>query len=176
MSNSTIPEAIYNFNIYDETSYRLLCTGPEISMPDLQNKTVTVSGGGILGEIDSPLIGQYADIEFEIPYRMLGEESFQFMKKQTKGTSIIIRGAMQVTNPKTHEIQFKKIRVIIRGRNKGNNLGKMKQGESMDGGLKIGVTYLKVEIEGANMFELDKFNDTLVVDGEDQLKEIRGMC
>lgn len=171
-----IPEAIYNFNLYDEKSQRLLGTGAEITLPDLQNNTAAVSGGGMLGEVESPLIGQYSSIEFEIPVRMLGKESFQFMKKQTKGTSIIIRGAMQVTDEKTHEISYKKIRATIKGRNKGNNLGKMKQGESMDASLKIEVTYMKIEIEDRTMFELDKFNSILIIDGEDQLKTIRGMC
>lgn len=171
-----IPEAIYNFNLYDEKSQRLLGTGAEITLPDLQNNTAAVSGGGMLGEVESPLIGQYGSVEFEIPIRMIGKESFQFMKKQTKGTSVTIRGAMQVTDEKTHEIDFKNIRVIIRGRNKGNNFGKMKQGESMDGTLKIEVTYMKVEVEGSTMFELDKFNSILVIDGEDQMKRIKGMC
>lgn len=171
-----IPEAIYKFNIYDEAMVQQLGSGGELTLPDLQAMTSTVSGSGLLGEIDSPLLGMFSSIEFEIPYRILNEEGFKFMKKQAHGSGVTIRGAQQVTNMTTHAIEHKQMRVVIRGRNKGMNLGKMKQGESMDSAIKLEVTYILIEVEGKKMLELDKFNTIFIIDGEDQLVDIRRMC
>lgn len=171
-----IPEAIYNFNIYDSTGTKMWGSGDELKLPDLQSKTSTMSGGGMLGDIESPLLGIYGSIEFEIPQRMLNEEAFSFIKKQSKGAGVMVRGAQQITDAVTHEIDHRSMRVVIRGRNKAVNFGKLKQGESMDASIKLEVTYLLVEIEGKKMFELDKFNSVLVIDGEDQLAKIRRMC
>lgn len=171
-----IPEAIYNFNVYDQDGIRQLGSGEELALPDLQSLTTTVSGSGMLGEVDSPLPGHFGSIEFELPYRILDKEIFEAMLKQINGTSLVIRGAMQVTNENTHEIFYKNMRVIVRGRNKGISLGKVKRAESTDSSIKLEVTYIKIEVDDVIEFELDKFNTVFVLHGVDQLKDIRGMC
>lgn len=171
-----IPEAIYKYNVYDYVGEMLLGNGSELTLPDLKALTSTINGGGMLGEVDSPLIGMFGSTEFEMPFRILTKEAFKFMKSQSKGSGFTIRGCQQITNLETHEIEYKQMRVVVRGRNKGIKLGKIKAGESMDCSVTLEITYMLIEVEGETMLELDKFNSVYIVDGEDQLKEIRRMC
>lgn len=171
-----IPEAIYKFNVYDILGEKLLGNGTELSLPDLKSLTSTVSGGGMMGEVDSPLPGMFGSTEFEMPFRILTEETFRFMKNQSKGSGFVIRGGQQVTNLETHEIEYKQMRVVVRGRNKGMKLGKIKSGEAMDCSVTLELTYILIEVDGKTMLELDKFNSIYIIDGEDQLEEIRRMC
>ena len=53
MSIANIPEVINDFNIY-HTGNKVIGVTGEVSLPDLEAVTETISGAGILGEIDVP--------------------------------------------------------------------------------------------------------------------------
>ena len=51
-----IPGVINNFNLYNNGTALVGLTG-EISLPDFEGMTETLSGPGILGEIEEVIIG-----------------------------------------------------------------------------------------------------------------------
>lgn len=51
-----IPGVINNFNLYNDGTVLVGLTG-EISLPDFEGMTETLSGPGILGEIEEVIIG-----------------------------------------------------------------------------------------------------------------------
>lgn len=53
-----IPGVINNFNLYNDGTVLVGLTG-EISLPDFEGMTETLSGPGILGEIEEVIIGQF---------------------------------------------------------------------------------------------------------------------
>ena len=52
----TIPTKINRYNVYNRGN-RLLGMGDELTLPDFEPSSETVSGAGILGEIDDPTPG-----------------------------------------------------------------------------------------------------------------------
>ena len=51
---NTIPTKINRYNVYNKGN-RLLGVGEEMTLPDFEPSSETVTGAGILGEIDDPI-------------------------------------------------------------------------------------------------------------------------
>ena len=109
----TIPTKINKYNIYNEGN-RLLGAGDELSLPEFEASAETISGAGILGEIDDPTVGYFGNQEMEIPFRILDQEAVD-MLDMTKAVHLEIRGAQQTTDSEG-TIEFRAMRVVVRGR------------------------------------------------------------
>ena len=55
---NTIPTKINRYNVYNKGN-RLLGVGEEMTLPDFEPSSETVTGAGILGEIDDPTVGYF---------------------------------------------------------------------------------------------------------------------
>ena len=108
----TIPTKINRYNVYNSGN-RLLGMGDELTLPDFEASTETVSGAGILGEIDDPTPGYFTNQEIEIPFRILDKEATD-MLDITKAVQLEIRGAEQTTNSEG-DIEFRGVRGVVRG-------------------------------------------------------------
>ena len=93
---NTIPTKINRYNVYNKGN-RLLGVGEEMTLPDFEPSSETVTGAGILGEIDDPTVGYFGNQELEIPFRLLDKETADMMD-MTKAVQLEIRGAQQTTN------------------------------------------------------------------------------
>jgi hypothetical protein len=172
-ATKNIPTKVNNYNVYN-AGERLLGVGDEVSLPDFEASSDTVSGAGILGEIDDPTIGYFGNQQMEIPFRVLDQEAVDMMD-MTKAVQLTIRGAVQVTNSEG-DIVPRSARVVVRGRSAKLSPGKFKKGSTMDTSVTLTVLYILIEIDGSSVLELDKLNEVFKVNGEDMLQEIKEMC
>jgi len=100
-----IPGVINNFNLYNNGTALVGLTG-EISLPDFEGMTETLSGPGILGEIEEVIIGQFGSMELEIPFRILDEDAFKLMSPATS-LNLTLRASEQFTVKSTGGIDYK---------------------------------------------------------------------
>ena len=170
---NTIPTKINRYNVYNKGN-RLLGVGEEMALPDFEPSSETVTGAGILGEIDDPTVGYFSNQELEIPFRLLDKETADMMD-MTKAVDLEIRGAAQTVNS-SGDIEFVPVRVALRGRSKKLGGGKLKAGSPMDSGVTLTVLYILIEVDGSPMVELDKINEVFKVRGVDILAKIKEMC
>lgn len=168
-----IPTKINKYNVYNSGN-RLLGMGDELTLPDFEASSETISGAGILGEIDDPTVGYFGNQEMEIPFRILDNEAVDMMD-MTKAQQLEIRGACQSTDAEGN-IAFKSIRCVVRGRSKKLAGGKLKNGNPMDTSVTLTVLYILIEVDGATVIELDKLNEVFKINGIDMLAEIKEMC
>lgn len=170
---NTIPTKVNRYNVYNSGN-RLLGVGEEMTLPDFVPSSDTVTGAGILGEIDDPTVGYFANQEIEIPFRLLDKEAMDMMD-MTKAVQLEIRGAQQTTNSEG-DIEFRSMRVVVRGRSGKLSTGKVKAGSTMDTTVTLTVLYILIELEGSSVLELDKMNEVYKVNGVDVLAAIKEMC
>lgn len=170
---NTIPTKINRYNVYS-TGNRLLGVGDEMTLPDFEPSSDTVTGAGILGEIDDPTIGYFANQEIEVPFRVLDREAVDMMD-MTRAVPLEIRGAQQTTNSEG-DIEFRSMRVVVRGRSGKLSMGKVKAGSTMDTKITLTVLYILIELEGKPVLELDKMNEVYKVNGKDVLAKVKEMC
>lgn len=168
-----IPTKVNRYNVYNEAE-RLLGVGDELTLPGFEASSETVSGAGILGEIDDPTIGYFGNQEMEIPFRVLDQEAVDLLD-MTRAVRLTVRGAVQVTNSEG-DIVPRAIRVVVRGRAAKFSPGKLKAGAAMETSVTLTLLYILIEIAGNPVLELDKLNEVYKVNGKDMLAQIKEMC
>ena len=100
MALAGIPEVINDFNLYLSGS-KLIGTTGEVALPDFEAITATISGNGILGEYEAPVVGHFGSMEQEIPFRCFNTDYFSLID-QTKAMELTLRGAIQTVDTTTH--------------------------------------------------------------------------
>lgn len=173
MSSKTIPTKVNRYSVYN-TGNKLLGMGDELSLPDFEPASETITGAGILGEIEDPTPGYFSNQEIEIPFRVMDQEAADLLD-QTKTVQLTIRGATQ-TLDSGGNIEFKAIRVVVGGRMSKFAPGKMKAGSPMDASVTLTVLNILIELGGKTILELDKLNEVYKVNGVDVLAKIKEMC
>mgnify|MGYP000898708027 CR=1 FL=1 len=169
-----IPGVINNFNLYYRGTALVGLTG-EITLPDFEGMTETLSGPGILGELEEVIIGSFSSMELEVPFRVLDEDAFKLMSP-SETLDLTLRASEQFTVKSTGNIDYKGMRVVVRGRQKKLAGGTVKIGGAMDASVTIEIAYIMIEVDGKKRIELDKLNNVYKVNDKDLLAKIRSQC
>jgi len=159
------------YNVYLDGN-KLVGISDEVTLPDFEALTETLSGAGILGEIDEPLLGHFKASEMEIPFRTLEEHMFR-LASMSKALNLTLRASTQTIDTGNINTGAMPSRIVIKGKNKAITGGKLKQGEGTGSSIKVEITYILIEVDGVKMFELDKLNFVYKVKGVDLLAAIR---
>ena len=168
-----IPTKINMFNVY-RSGNRLMGVSNEITLPDFEAMSDTISGAGILGEIDDPAVGHYGSMTQEVPFRVVDEDAVGMMDP-TEPVNLTLRAAQQVSTV-DGAVVFKPMRIVMRGKNKALSLGSVQQSNAMGTSITMELTYILIELDGKPMVELDKLNSVFKLRGIDILEKARGMC
>ncbi|MCI6382855.1 phage tail protein [Fusobacterium mortiferum] len=165
-----IPEKAINYKLYVDGSSSLAAM-VDVTLPNIEYLSETVSGAGIAGEIDSPTLGHTSPITLGINVRSLIGEDFKLL--QQKSYTLEIRAAMQSNDQSNGKLTVGKLAIIAKGIPKNLNMGTLGVGKTTDSSKEFSLTYLKVEIDGEVVLEIDKVNMIFIVNGEDMLAEVR---
>ncbi len=165
-----IPQALIGFNLYKGTGNKLVGIA-NITLPEAAMMTVTVSGAGIAGEIDAPILGNFSSMQTEITMPVLYDSNFSLLN--LNGEQLTARGSIQVQDPTTGGYTKKNCRVVIGGMAAGLNPGSLTPASTMDSSNTIETTYLKIFLDDEEKLEIDKLNYVYRVNGVDLLEEVR---
>lgn len=158
------------YNVYNAGT-KLVGLSDEVTLPDFESLTETLSGPGFLGEIDEPLLGHFGTSELEIPFRTLNEDMFGLLN-QGSAVNLTLRMSTQAIQESTMATDFMPSRVVIKGKSKGFTGGKVKQGEGTGSSVKVELIYILIEVNGKKKFELDKLNFVYKVNDVDLLAKV----
>lgn len=165
-----IPVNLAGLAVFPEGENQEVATG-DVTLPNLTPMTDTVSGAGILGEVEVPSSGHYSSMQVGIAWKTINKDVFKLVSSQMKGLEI--RGAFKEFDNTRGVTVIKSIKIVVRGFGKGVDLGTLVQNAATGTSNTIEVTYLKIFIDGTSVFELDKFNYVSRVNGEDDMADIR---
>nr|WP_295681125.1 phage major tail tube protein [uncultured Lachnoclostridium sp.]DAD78529.1 MAG TPA: tail tube protein [Caudovirales sp. ctCiv1]DAL67971.1 MAG TPA: tail tube protein [Caudoviricetes sp.] len=172
--NVSIPEVVNSFNVYKEGNVLIGISG-EVTLPDLTAITETLTGPGILGEIESVIVGHFGALDQEIPFRMLDGDIFDLANPLTV-QELTLRASQQSTVKSTGAITFNGMRIVFRGRPKDFKPGTMKNGGQMGASITLSLVYILVEIDGKRKLELDKLNNVYKINDKDILELVKKHC
>lgn len=164
-----ISEKLINYSGYlDGTDY--LGT-VDVELPSLEAMTESVTGAGIAGEFDGPVLGHYGSMTVTLNWRTLTRPQFKLAKQ--KSHTIDFRGAQQIYDAANGTYETQGTRVSIRGIPKTTGVGTLAPATTTGSSNELEVSYIKIEIDGERILEIDKFNFIAYVDGEDVLENVR---
>lgn len=169
MSNP-VPEKLVNFRVYlDGTD---LLGVADVELPSFESMTDTVSGAGVAGEVDAPILGHFSSMSLTLNWRTVTGNVTTLA--QQKAHQLDLRGSMQVYDASNGEYKTKPLKVVCKAVPKNTGLGSLQAGSSQENSTEMEVNYVKVSVDGEEKIELDKYNFKCVVEGTDYLESVRG--
>ena len=161
-----IPQTLYNTNLFVD-GVNFSGDVPSLTLPKLTTKTDEYRGGGMAGpiEMDQGL----EKMEASFVTKGVRRESLKYFGL-ADGTAFnaTFRGAF-----KGQKGAVTAVVATLRGRLKEVDLGDWKAGDAVEIKHAVAVTYYKLEIDGRLMYEIDMVAGIQVIDGKDQLLEVR---
>lgn len=167
---NNIPEKINGYNLYDLGEKLIGITG-DVEIPNLEAMTATISGAGILGEVESPIIGHFPSLVMTIPYRTITKDSARIA--EPKHQVLTLRADQNSYDVSQGEISHQGLKIVIGGTPKAYTPGTIKVGEGTGTQVTLEVVYIKITLANEVLLELDKYNYIYVVNGIDYLAEVR---
>lgn len=164
-----IPEKLINFSVYRDGKEWLGTAS--VDLPSIEALTETISGAGIAGEVDSPTLGHFGSMTMTLNWRTLAKPGINLF--QQKSHSLTIRGAQQVYESATGEYKSVGVTVVVKAIPKTGSLGSFAPNSTTSSTNELEVSYIKIDIDGKTVLEIDKFNFKCVIDGVDHLAEVR---
>jgi P2 family phage contractile tail tube protein len=165
-----IPEKLIAFRVYREGEDQIGLA--DVELPDLEFITETVSGAGVAGELESPVIGHTKSLALKLKWRTFSEHAAALLAQ--KMHHLDLRGSIQRFDPGSGVYEPQAMKVVVRGAPKKGGLGKFEMGKPMDNESEFEVSYIKVWLGGQEVIEVDKLNYKFVVAGDDALAAVRG--
>lgn len=160
MSNNganNIPERLVNFRIYNEAEDLLGVS--DIELPELAYMSDTISGAGMAGEVESPVIGHFQSMGTTLNWRTIEKKAIGLLSM--KAHLITARGAQQSYDAANGTWKTVPVRCTMRVMPKKLGTGKFE------------VIYMKLYIDNKDVLEIDKYNYKCVINGEDILSPVR---
>ena len=170
-----LPEVISNFNVYDYNNNKLIGVSGEVSLAEISAVTATISGAGLLGDMDLPVIGQIGSIEQAVPFNVLNDDAFKLFKLN-KSITLVLRGDIQSTDTATGEFKHNGMKITWRGYVKKITPGKVKAAETMGASVTLELVYIHIRYDNQTVLKIDKMNSVFQIGNEDLLAEIKKNC
>ena len=164
-----IPQKLTNFMCYNRN--REMMGVVDAVLPNFQYMTESMSGAGIAGEIDSPVIGHFQSLTATINFRVPTAENLTLLAPETHHFDM--RGNIQLQDERTGQIVNSPVRAIIQGMPKGLNVGNLGVGIHTGTSLEIEVTRIQLSANNRNIIEVDKINFRCIINGIDYLAPVR---
>lgn len=166
---STIPGVLINAKVYDEGK-ELLGAG-NVQLPDFEVMTDSLSGLGIAGEVDLPVIGHFKSMAMSITWTSVCKDALAMLAPRAH--ALAIYASVQNWDAVSGTFAPTPVRVQVRATPKKTGVGKLEPGKKTEPTTDFELTYIKVSLGGQELVEIDKINFLCVVDGVDQLAEVR---
>lgn len=164
-----VPERLINFRVYNDSNDLLGVA--TVELPEIEAMSDTVSGAGIAGEVESPILGHYSSMTTTLSWRTI-EKAAMTLAAQ-KSHAVEIRGSQQIYDAANGVYSTVPVRVSMRITPKTVSLGSFEPGATTDTEQEFEVLYLKVFINGKAVLEIDKYNYVAKFGDEDLLQSVR---
>lgn len=164
-----IPSKLLNLMGYDESD--IMVGTVDVTMPNLVYMSEEIQGAGIAGSVDVPALGHFQSLTMGINWRTLIDQSLTFLAGKSR--QFTFRGTLQSYDNTTGNLTEQALKIVTRVFPKGINLGTLSVAAGMGTSGEFEVAYIKIDINGKTMVEIDKLNFICIIDGVDYLAESR---
>jgi|GEM_PF-144323 len=165
------PNVLNDANIYVDGKQWL--GAAEVTLPEITHKVLDFGIFGVAGGMEVPLIGHIDKMKLTIRFKSIDKDVWVKLVNASKTPLLDIRAAVQKYNPVEGQMKFFSVKAITKGFFYRAKYPTFKQGSDDTADAEFEVHYLKVEIDGTEVLEIDKFNYIYRVEGKDLLAEVR---
>ena len=166
---SALPLSNINFEVFI-SSNRLIGLA-EVSLPDFEFMNAEISGAGVAGKFNAPIIGFVDSAEMELTWRTIVQDLKYFTKPEA--IDLTLYGAMQNYDHSKGKLGVEKVKITTRAFNKKLSPGSLKAAEQTETKTTLELLTCKIEVGGKVILDFDKINYKYIVDGTDYLQSTR---
>lgn len=169
---SGLPRTLKNYNVFVD-GQNWAGVAQSIQIPKITKKTEDFRGAGMIGDV--ALVTGYEKLEGEITYAGFDPRMYKQLSN-TPISSLPVRYVGVYERQDTGSMQ--NVEIYLRGRAKEIDLGDIKNGEKTETKMSYAYTYMRVEVDGEVIVELDlvsgieRFGETNLAD---QIKQLLGL-
>lgn len=168
-ATNLIPAVLTNAKVYKDGVDQLGVA--TVDAPDFECLTESITGLGIAGEMDVPVAGHFKSMALKIKWNTVTDKAVELL--QPVGHHIEIRGNIQQLDAGSGKFVNKAVKIVAKSMPKKIGIGKFEAGKKMEPETELELYYYKLWIGGRELVELDKLNFIFVLNGVDQLAEVR---
>lgn len=169
MANATFPDKTINYNVYDDGE-SLLGTAT-VELPELAYVADTLSGAGLAGEIETPVLGHMQAMQVTLNWNTIEVSTLTMLANRSR--TLTLRSAQQKLDTSAGHLVSVPVKITLKTLPKSVSLGNLEMGAKTDSTSVLEVTYIKIDIDNETVLEIDKPNYICSIDGEDLLSEVR---
>ena len=166
---NTVPSVLINAKVYN--AGKVLLGQADCELGDFEYMTESVTGLGLAGEIDLPVIGHFKSLTLKLKWNTLCPEAIELM--EPKAHQLQIYASIQ--NWEADDGTFSPVpcRVNCKATPKKGGAGKFEPGKKMEPESEFEMTYLKMQVNGKGIVEIDKISMICNINGTDYLSTVR---
>lgn len=168
--SNNIPDKLINAKVYNDESNELMGVA-EVTLPELSYMTESMSGLGIAGEVETPVIGHFGSLTMSLSWNSVSGQNTSLLK--TTGQSLSVYGSMQVYDAGQNKLVAKPVKLVANVQPKKVGLGKTAPGQKMDSDTEVEVMSMQLWVDQKELVHIDKLNFICLINGEDMLAEVR---
>ena len=162
-------ESVINFAVYEDSVEYVGMAG--VTLPNLAAIVQTLSGAGIAGNVEVPVLGHYDVMSLTLNFRTTTEHSVRL--SEPRRHNIDLRMAQQIEDTVAGEVKVQSIKHVLVVVPKTDTGGTIAPAAPTNGSGEYSVRYWATYIDGAKMREIDPLNFICVVNGVDYLADVR---
>ena len=125
----------------------------------LKAMTSEIKGAGIAGVVDNIVLGHFNSMTVSLTWRNTTNNFFKLFQHRTNDLDMF--GALQYYDAGLGEYKVIQLHVYIKATTKISIFGNLVVGDNMDTQTEFEVTYIKIERDGRERVELEKYNYNL---------------
>ncbi len=167
---NTVSEKITNFDAYHKELGRLPDL-VDVELPTIEAPTDTVSGAGIAGEVESPVVGHISAMTVAFKFRNALPENHKLLAP--KAHRIEVRASQQKWDASAGAYVHKGLKYVMDCVPKSTPLGTLTPGSGQETVVTMSVKYIKIYIDKKVYAEVDPYNYIFIIDGTDYLAAVR---
>jgi len=169
ISNKTIQ---YKLKATDENGRLIkIDDSSDLALPTVEKLTDTISGSGIMGEIDLPSFGQVGSMTFTINNR--ADNAHYAMLSRPGEIKFEVVWVTDVFDTAGNRIGLQQNKLFMSGVSKSYNMGAVNVNAAADGSSEFEIFSLRKVVDGKEVLLIDKFNYKYVVNGVDYYAGLR---
>lgn len=162
-------ESVINFAVYEDGVEYVGMAG--VTLPNLSAIVQTLSGAGIAGNVEVPVLGHYDVMSLTLNFRTTTEHSVRL--SEPRRHNIDLRMAQQIEDTVAGEVKVQSIKHVLVVVPKTDTGGTVAPAAPTNGSGEYSVRYWATYIDGAKVREIDPLNFICEVNGVDYLADVR---
>ncbi len=165
------PNIINDANVYVDGANWL--GKASIEIPEVAHKVVESRMFGQAGGMEVPLKGHIDKLDGKMKFKAMTAEAAAVLYNAARSPLLDVRAAVQNYNQQSGAMEVYPIKITMQGFFKKVKLTELKQGADGEHEAEYAAHYFKLEIDGKEILEIDKFNYIYKVGGVDVLADVR---